>query len=171
MANCLDARIRSLLIISVVKKINWRHLYFRMLWRIRRAKPPKWMSVLLKSFNRSIHHQVSLCCRMSSNQAQTTQMNEHSNDLWLFNYPCITPHSALQPSNILKSCRVIKSLMVPNSVTSRIQMSGVTVSHSANIASWGVFVEGKTPFTLNTGDRREQHNEILLEAWSSPSPV
>ena len=125
--------------------------------------PPMWMSALmLKSFNRSIHHRVSLCCRTSSNQAQTTQMNEHSNDLWLFNYPCITPHSTLQPSHILKSCRVVKSLMVLNSVTSRIQMSGVTVSHSANIASSGVLVEGKTPFTLNTGDRRKLHNEILL---------
>ena len=134
--------------------------------------PPMWMSrLMLKSFNRSIHHWVSLCCRMSSNQAQTTQMNEHSNDLWLFNYPCITPRCCLQPSHILKSCRVVKSLIVLNSVTSRIQMSGVTVSHSANIASWRVLVEGKTPFTLNTGDRRELHNEILLEAWSSPSPV
>ena len=110
--------------------------------------------LMLKSFNRSIHHSVSLCCRMSSNQAQTTQMNEHSNDLWLFNYPCITPHSALQPSHILKSCRVVKSLMVLNSVTSRIQMSGVTVSHSANIASWRVLVEGEN--SLYSEHRRQK---------------
>ena len=122
-----------------------------------------WMSrLMLKSFNRSIHHWVSLCCRTSSNQAQTTQMNEHSNDLWLFNYPCITPHSTLQPSHILKSCRVVKSLMVLNSVTAVFRCPALQFLTVPTLRHEEFLSRVKTPFTLNTGDRRELHNEILL---------